>query len=151
MKSLKERFNEKWIPVSESGCWLWIGSISGNMGYGEIQRGDGTKIKAHRLSYELHVGSIPNNQRVLHKCDVPQCVNPHHLFLGSMHDNAIDMIYKGRHNHVKLSKSDVVHILTEKANAPSTSTKYFANKYNVSLSAIQRIIARKSWKHLAFV
>lgn len=67
-------------------------------GYGQFN----TSIKlvrAHRFSYELHFGKIPQGMFVCHKCDIPNCVNPEHLFLGTPKDNTQDCIRKGRFNH----------------------------------------------------
>jgi hypothetical protein len=105
---IRERFSEKYIPVPESGCWLWLGATSHRPGkprYGflGIYQPATARRKyyrqgflAHRLSWELFRGSIPKGMQVLHKCDTPTCVNPDHLFLGTALDNVIDCCRKGR-------------------------------------------------------
>jgi hypothetical protein len=75
-------------------CWLWTESVDKD-GYGRIRGGDG-HVRAHRYSYALHYGPIPNNLWVLHRCDNPRCVRPDHLFLGTAQDNADDRTNKGR-------------------------------------------------------
>lgn len=65
-------------------------------GYGVIYF-NGRQTYTHRVSYELHVGPIPDGLFILHRCDVPACVNPDHLFVGSAADNVADMMAKGRH------------------------------------------------------
>ena len=92
-KSLWERFHEKYVPVTETGCWIWTRSKC--RGYGRISY-NGTGKMAHRISWEIHCGPIPEGMLVLHKCDVPACVNPEHLFLGTYKDNTQDAIKKGR-------------------------------------------------------
>ncbi len=76
-------------------CWEWQGGRSGSMGYGQIKVG-GHSQYIHRLAYQQLVGPIPAGMKVLHQCDNPRCVNPHHLFLGTDGDNARDMASKGR-------------------------------------------------------
>lgn len=77
-------------------CWLWTASGSGPKGaYGGFNNGR-KKVKAHRFSWEMHRGPIPEGLNVLHTCDVPRCVNPAHLFLGTHKDNTQDAIEKGR-------------------------------------------------------
>jgi len=100
-----KRFFDK-IEITES-CWNWKASKR-NKGYGAFVWADESgKIiqgRAHRFSYEYHIGKIPNKIFVLHKCDNPKCVNPSHLFLGTNKDNVTDMMKKGRHWNGQLSK-----------------------------------------------
>jgi hypothetical protein len=98
---LLNRFEQKYIPEPNSGCWLWTGSDNGYRGYGLLgirnrQKGEHYNLLAHRVSWMVHRGDIPNGALILHKCDVRSCVNPDHLFLGSARDNTQDMIAKGR-------------------------------------------------------
>lgn len=84
-----------WEKVDKSGdCWLWTAARN-KKGYGVAWDGDRTQ-KAHRVSFFLAHGYMPT-LCVLHKCDVPHCVNPDHLFLGTRADNNRDMTRKGRH------------------------------------------------------
>ena len=102
LRPLAERFMERVQPEPNSGCWLWTGGVAGN-GYGYLslgRRSEGMEY-AHRVSYRIHVGMIPNHKMVLHKCDVPNCVNPDHLFLGTQFDNMQDCSKKERHGSQK--------------------------------------------------
>jgi HNH endonuclease len=86
-------FFDNFIPEPMSGCWIWI--KAGQYGYGYMILNK-KKIRAHRLSWIIHNGDIPEGLLVCHKCDVKCCVNPNHLFLGTGDDNMQDMIKKNR-------------------------------------------------------
>lgn len=105
-----ERFHESYMPVTESGCWLWLNfcysSHNALDGYGQL-RVNGVLTSSHRFSWEIHNGPIPDGMIICHKCDTPSCVNPDHLFLGTLSDNMQDAMQKGRFlgvNHYKNNK-----------------------------------------------
>ena len=93
-KADREKFFNKVFKTN--ACWNWIGAKS-DRDYGQIVI-NGRNTKAHRFSFELHFGEIPKGLCVLHKCDNPTCVNPSHLFLGTLRDNQIYASMKGRSN-----------------------------------------------------
>ena len=98
--TVRERLLNLSIPEPNSGCWLWLGAIHQaprGLGYGHfIIRGK--NIPAHRASWQEFNGPIPENTKVLHKCDVSHCINPSHLYLGNQSDNNIDMWHRGFFN-----------------------------------------------------
>lgn len=101
-KSISERFWSKVQVRVKNVCWEWTGSCDGK-GYGRMASVyQGSPLKAYRVSWELHFGSIPDGLSVLHACDNPRCVNPHHLMLGTQMANAVDMARKNRINEASL-------------------------------------------------
>jgi len=86
----KEYLDARCVTEPNIGCWLWINWIDKD-GYGGCKHG-----QAHRASWVIYHGPIPNDLFVLHKCDVPACINPKHLFLGTQLDNMRDGFVKGR-------------------------------------------------------
>jgi hypothetical protein len=92
--SLRDRFALQFTRRGSDGCWTWSG-VRDRDGYGKL-RDAGKRLRAHRVSYTLHVGPIPDGMFVLHRCDSPPCVNPAHLFLGTNLDNIADRHAKAR-------------------------------------------------------
>lgn len=148
-----ERFWER-VNKTES-CWIWM-CKSSRYSYGRFYTGTSKTylVKAHRYSWELHKGKVPDGLFVLHKCDVPLCVNPDHLFLGTHQDNMDDMARKGRrfltngdkNGMVKLTKEQVIEIRAAK---DSMTTRMMATKYGVSEGCIRAILTRRKWKWLS--
>lgn len=170
-------FAERLWPfvVKTDACWLWQGRCN-NMGYGLVRRGTET-ILAHRLAYELTVGPIPPGLRCLHRCDVPLCCNPDHLWIGTMRDNTRDMYAKqrdGKHTHpesiargdrsgprvhpekmargerhfrAKLTAVQVLEIRRLRA-VEQWDYKRLAAHFGVSKAAIENIVYRRCWRHL---
>lgn len=91
---LAERFFEKAMPEPMTGCFLWTGAHTGH-GYGQVWTGSKNE-RAHRVAWKLVHGEIPVGMEVCHRCDVPSCVNPLHLFLGTHQQNMRDSFDKGR-------------------------------------------------------
>lgn len=162
MASIQERFEAKFEPVPWSGCWIWIGATGGPDRYGMMRAGDHNE-QAHRISWELYRGAIPNGLCVCHRCDVGLCVNPDHLFLATQKENVADMLSKGRKiiglsgqhgNHAKGEWNGQAKITY--AEAKEMQTRYDAGERNIaalsrafdmSESQTRRIVWRQSWRH----
>jgi hypothetical protein len=142
-----ERFDDYYMPEPNTGCWLWLGSLLGNhrkvYNYGVFRAGR-HHVFAHRLSYEKHIGTIPTGLYVLHKCDVPSCVNPDHLFLGTHQDNMADATKKGR--RAKNLTPEVVDGIRD-ALARGGSLRAVATQFGTSPASVQAIRLGVAWKH----
>lgn len=152
LPSVQERL---WGQVDRScahGCWLWTGVTTA--GYGRLTLRGNKKILAHRLSYELRYGPIPNELWVLHRCDVRRCVRPEHLFLGTHQDNVTDMVRKGRHakhvgsRHPRARLTEGFVVLIREARRRGASYSALARQYGVSKSTIASAARGKNWRHV---
>ncbi len=143
----------RFVDKTRGECWLWIGKTKSNRRYGQFNEG-GKHHRAHRYSYELHVGLIPEGLEVLHSCDNGLCVNPAHLSVGTHLENMQDMARKGRKKGVKgekshLSKLTELHVLSIRAfHAQGMTQGDIAEKFGMHQTSIGSIVNRKTWKHI---
>lgn len=166
-RSIEERLLRR-VTKTET-CWLWTGCTA-PYGYGKLL--DGTPEQrtryAHCIAYELFIGPIPDGMLVCHTCDVRNCVNPAHLFLGTHADNSADMKAKGRaatgrrsgaythperrmrgegHPNTPLTEKNVREIRARYA-AGNVSQQTLADKYGVCRPTISNVIRRVTWGHV---
>lgn len=163
-KPVASRLDEKSVLVPFCGCKIWTGA-SLPFGYGVISV-NGKQTSTHRAAWQEAFGKIPDGLLVLHSCDVPSCINPNHLFLGSAHDNTQDMLSKSRGNYSnrktgadhhmsaggykgeqhprrKLSQMNVDAIRSEYAKGATQVS--LAMKFGVGQAQISSITRRESW------
>lgn len=145
-----------WAKVDRSGgsdaCWPWLRAIDG-AGYGAV-RINYKLYKAHRLSWILTHGELPDGMHVCHHCDNPPCANPAHLFLGTPLDNMRDREQKGRHNPARGERNSKAR-LTElqvraifAARQSGERARDIAKRFGVAKSTVEVIYAGTSWSHL---
>jgi len=133
----------RWVDVKgPDDCWNWTG-VKSKFGYGRGTFYSGTKFYAHRMSWILHNGEVPDGLLVCHKCDNPTCVNPGHLFLGTAKDNTHDMYEKNR-MPVKLSFA-VAEEIRMIYKPRKFGYKRLAHLYNVCEKTIKQIIRYEIW------
>ena len=149
--------NRFWDKVDKTttpdDCWEW--KAVKLKGYGQFWFKDKMAL-AHRVSWELSFGPIPNGLNVLHKCDNPSCVNPAHLFLGTPKDNAQDSLKKGRRfipdnrgekqGRHKLTEPQVREI--RRLRASGLTWENLASQFKMSTRGIRTIISGHSWSWL---
>lgn len=155
------RLRNRFLPAEErffaqlrfdaSACWLWGGGISGSYGCLQV---DGRRVKAHVFSYRYFVGDV-GESLVLHTCDVPLCVNPTHLFLGTQADNLKDMVAKGRASQgegrpaSKLTEDDVRFIRANyRRGHPQHGVNAIARRLGVNYYTVMAVINGSAWKHV---
>ena len=94
---IEKRFDEKYVVEANSGCWLWTGSVRSGRDDRPILHINGKPVLAYRYAFERFVGPIPEGRMICHKCNVPTCVNPDHVYAGTAKDNMRDCLNAGNH------------------------------------------------------
>ena len=142
-----ERFWSKVEIAGPDDCWQWKGSKT-TAGYGNIRINHGN-LYAHRVSWFIKNGPIPNDMYICHTCDAPACANPRHLFLGTPSDNTQDMMKKKRDFRGKGSSKftenavRVIRIYTE-----LLPIRKLARHLGVSHTTLINMRDRKTWRHV---
>jgi predicted XRE-type DNA-binding protein len=155
MNSMKSRFDAKWSQ-NDSGCWIWTAGRQSS-GYGQFSLKHGHVTGAHRASWLLHRGPVPDGLFVLHRCDNKLCVNPEHLFVGTQAENLADMCRKGRHatdynngernSAAKLTAEKVVEIRALYATGGCYQYE-IGERFGLSQPQVSAIVRRASWDHV---
>jgi hypothetical protein len=136
-----ERF---WSHVRKSdGCWEWAGSRH-YKGYGRFYNRDGLSNFAHRWIYQKLNGRLPKTEQVCHRCDNRLCVNPDHLFVGTIRDNMADCAAKGRvrtgAGEQRLN-ADIVRFIRRSAQ----SNGALAQRFGVSRYTVRDVKRRRTY------
>lgn len=149
-ETVKENLLRRSVPEPNSGCWLWMEGCSGD-GYGavNIRR----KVhKAHRLSYMVFKGPVPDGMNLLHKCDNRLCINPDHLMVGTLAENNWDRDRKGRtakgekSGSAKLTREQIEEIRATPRTYPFVlGYRVLAAKYGVTFGHISKIMRKEAW------
>jgi hypothetical protein len=146
-----ERFYSK-VAIND-GCWMWAGAKHRD-GYGFFALGGSSQL-AHRVSWQLENGPIPDGSHVLHRCDNPACVRPGHLFLGTNQDNVTDKMSKGRFRTLrgkeqgcsKLSDGAVREMRAKRASGATYAA--LGREYGVSDVAARNAVTGGTWSHVS--
>jgi hypothetical protein len=140
------------VPENPSDCWEWTG-LTNAQGYGRIFF-DGHYHVAHRVSWVLHYGPIPEGLCVLHTCDQPRCCSPVHLWLGTKGDNNRDREAKGRGRQSQGEQQGAAKLTEAQVREIRASAGYrmgckLARQYGISYSQMNRILRGESWAHVS--
>jgi len=150
--TLEERFWAKVKRGSPEECWEWQ-AYKNALGYGSMLKQRKNWL-AHRLSWLIHHGPIPEAFCVLHTCDNPPCVNPIHLWLGTKADNSEDKRRKGRTQRLFGEANGRVKLTTEKVlrlralRAEGYSFKQLATLFEIPKSTLHHAISGRTWLHV---
>lgn len=139
----KARDFKDWYEVKENGCWFWVGAVNSS-GYAN-KYFNGRMETAHRISFQLHKGPIPDGLQVLHKCNTRRCVNPEHLFLGTQKENLLDMAKKGRTTSC-LTEEEVHEIKALRRSGKTLQA--VGTTFGITKQTVHNIMTGKTWGHI---
>lgn len=148
---LVERFWSSCEPIPYAGCWIWKGSTSSD-GYGQFHVGKNKYVRAHRLAFRIDRCHLDEELLVCHSCDTPRCVNPAHLWQGTMQDNHDDREAKGHTARgetggmTKLTQVQVLQI--RQLLAAGHTQENIAASFDVTDGSISNIKTGRTWSHI---
>lgn len=161
-EALHRRFWSKVCILEPDECWLWTAATHHN-GYGAFNNGIRVAALAHRVSYEIENGPIPEDMMVLHTCDNRACVNPRHLFIGTQLNNMRDAAAKHRipgnsrgatipargerNGTAVLTETKVISIRRDRQDG--LTYREISDKYGVAVMTAHKVVTRKTWAHVA--
>ena len=141
----KKRFES--LYEKTENCWIWIGKLTAN-GYGKFR-----SVAASRASYKYYIGDIPKGLQVCHTCDNRKCVNPSHLFLGTLQDNLKDMTDKGRRARgSKIASSTLTEeqvLEMRKMRLSGCEYQEIAGKFGADWYTVRNVCKNNTWQHVA--
>lgn len=147
--TIAERLDYYSMPEPNSGCLLWLGGIVHTFGYGQLRVGKRNPY-AHVLQWERFNGPVPKGGYVCHKCDVPGCIEPSHLFLGTLKSNMADKVAKGRQARgERIGGAKLTAEAVRRIRQDTRRDADIAADYGVHQGLISQVQRRIIWRHVA--
>jgi hypothetical protein len=154
MKNYEQKAHARFwaVVIKTETCWLYVGNLH-EKGYGKFYY-HGHQEFAHRVSWEWEYGPIPEGLLVCHDCDVPNCVRPDHLWLGTNQENVIDCVRKGRWDKRGLRNSqaqlneEIVREIRLLA-AQGVRQCEIGRQIGIPRGHVHAVVKRKLWAHVA--
>ncbi len=141
----KEQLYSRISKNEITGCWNWVGALFQGTGYGQFSNKAlaESPTTAHKASWVIHNGPVPDGLFVCHHCDNRKCVNPDHLYLGTNSQNMIDRSKRG-YVHQRALTEDAVREMRQ-LRQKGWSWRKLADRYGVQMNAVRFATLGKSW------
>lgn len=150
--TIEEQFEARWEPVPEAGCWIWTGAYN-NYGYGVLWW-NYRPILAHRYSWQIHKGPIPENRILCHTCNTRCCINPDHLYAGTPKTNYDDSVRAGtatgypKQQGEQVGGSKLKEVDIRIIRRSSDTNENLARRFGISPSHMSRVRRGLYWNHI---